>query len=173
MLWILPALFVVALIFGALLFGDMPPHSLLEWIVLSFMACIFSLVPLGVAAGFAALVGLAFETHPEESARYRLTTIRDKDGVVGQFFLGTGVIEGDQYYFYYHTNADGSVTPDKVNASQGVRVYEEDRQDAELITYEWKLNKPWAWLISIPVNNGGWSYKFHVPKGTVRTGYTM
>jgi hypothetical protein len=173
MIFALPALLVSFLIFKSMLFGDMPPHSLLEWIIYPFLAALFSLAPLGVCAGFAAMVGTAFKTHPEESARYQLVSIRDKDGVVGQFFLGSGTIKGDQYYFYYKTNSDGSVTPGKVFAGQGVRVYEQDRQDAELVIFEWELNKPWAWLVALPVNNGGWSYKFYVPKGTVRTGFTM
>ena len=173
MLWFIPALFVVVLIFRAMLFGDMPPESILGWLGFTLFSAVFSLIPLGIAAGCAALTGLAFDTHPEKVSTDHLVAIRDKDGVVGNFFLGSGMIRGDQYYFYYRKNKDGSVTPDKVYAGQGVRVYEEDRADATLDTYEWKLNKPWAWWVSISVNNGGWSYKFYVPKGTVRTGYTM
>ena len=63
--------------------------------------------------------------------------------------------------------------PDKVQANGGVRVYEEDRKDAELVRWEWELDCTWAWLIAIPVNSGGYAYDFHVPKDTIRTGYSM
>jgi hypothetical protein len=173
MLWTIPALVGVFFVFKGVLFGDMRPSDGFEWILFTFFSCLFSLLPIGACVGGAALCGLMFDTHPVLESTDNLVAIRDKDGVTGHFFLGSGMIESEQYYFYYRTNSDGSVTPDKVRAGQGVRVYEEDRSDAKLESYRWETTNSGAWLIALPVNDGGWSFKFYVPKGTVRTGYTM
>lgn len=140
--------------------------SLLLVFLLTIGAAIF-------CAGGAALVGLAFDTHAAETGTYKLIALRDKDGIEGHFFLGTGEVKGDTYYFYYTQLADGGFRPGKVYAGRGVRVYEEERKDATLTEYTWVLNNSWAWLVAIPVNEGGYAADFHVPKGTIRRGYTM
>jgi hypothetical protein len=172
MIWMLGIPVCMVMIFRSL-YNEIPPNDFMDW-VMQFMMTGLMTIPCSLPLiGIACVLGMAFDTHPVQTDDYKLVAIRDKDGITGQFFLGTGMIQSEQYYFYYKTNSDGSVTPDKVRAGQGVRVYEEDRQDAELVVYEWQLNQSWAWLVAFPVNSGGWSYKFHVPKGTVRTGFTM
>lgn len=174
MIWTIPALVGAFFIFKDMLFGRHPPNEAFEWIMFTFLACLFSLIQALACVGAAWLLGWLFKTVPVEVSRKKLVAIRDKDGITGQFFLGTGFVRGDQYYFYYRTNSDGSVTPGKVYAGSGVRVYEEDRTDAELVSYEWQLASKWAWLVAMPIIiDADWSYDFHVPKGTVRTGYTM
>lgn len=173
MIWFLLGLIGVFFVFKGVLFGDSPPESGLEWIMMSFEALVMSLIPMGAAAGLAALIGTQFDTKPVLVQTDTLTTIRDKDGLTGSFFLGTGSIKGDQYYFYYRRLADGGVSPGKVYAGSGVRVYEEERADATLQTYEWKLISDWAWLVALPVNSGGYSFDFHVPSGTVKQGFSM
>lgn len=173
MIWIIPAIVGIYYVFKEFWFGTLAPHGGFDWMMMTLAGCLFSIFPILACIGCAAFVGVWFETHPVEASRDKLVSIRDKDGVTGQFFLGSGMIQSEQYYFFYKTNSDGSVTPDRVRAGQGVRVYEEDRTDAELVTYEWQLNKEWAYLVGMPVNTSGRTYKFHVPKGTVRTGFTM
>lgn len=125
------------------------------------------------AVGLAFLLGLMFESHAVKTGQSNLAAIRDKDSVSGQFFLGSGSIEGSPYYFYYRLGKDGGLRPGKVKASSGVVVYEERRADAILITYRFELDQPWAWIIAAPVSAGGSSYEFRVPEGTVRRGYSM
>lgn len=173
MIWML-GIPVVLFFVAKQLFGD--PFMREGFVDYTLLCCLTVMmtglgsIPLfGIAFGLGAL----FETHPEVVNNYTLVSIRDKDGVTGQFFLGSGMIQSEQYYFYYFKNADGSVTPGRVRAGQGVRVYEEDRTTAELVEFHWELNKSWAWTVAFPVHDDGWSWKFYVPKGTVRTGYTM
>jgi hypothetical protein len=172
MIWLLPMPIVIFFIFKNLWFDD-DPGEFLDWFITGLFGCVFSGLAFGLLCGGAILTGLAFSTHPEETSHSTLEAIRDKDGITGTFFLGSGVIKGDQYYFYYERMQDGGFRPGKVYAGSGVRVYEEDRTDAELVTFKWELNASWAWLVAFPVNTGGYSYDFHVPKGTIRTGYTM
>lgn len=174
MIWLIPALAAIFFIFKGVLFGRNGPSDALDWMMMPFIAGVFSIMPLMICVGFAGLLGLFFKTKPVISSRHKLRAIRDKDGISGQFFLGSGAIHGNQYYFYYRINADGSVTPGKVYANGSVRVYEEEgREDAELVSYKWELIKEWAYVIAFPSNTGGYSYDFHVPKGTIRTGFTM
>lgn len=138
--------------------------------VMTLMMCVLAAM---MSTGAACLVGLAFATHPVKVSEHALIALSDKDGIEGQFFLGSGLIKGDQYFFYYRQLNDGGFQADKVYAGSGVRVYEEARQDAKLITFQWQLNEPWAFVVSIPVRDGGYSYEFYVPTGTIRRGFTM
>lgn len=149
--------------------GDWGFHVMGVILVLLFMA-----IAVMAGTGLAALIGMAFSSHPVESTRDNLVALRDKDGVEGQFFLGSGMMEGSPYYFYYAKLKGGGFKPGKVKISSGVRVYE-DAPDgtAELISYEWERDLGWAWLIALPSASGGYSYDFHVPAGTIRTGFTM
>ena len=173
MLWFLLAPPAIFFIFKNLYFGFTRPDSFIEWMMVTFIGLVFSAVILGVCAGAAALTGFAFASHAVEVRTESLAAIRDKDGVQGQFFLGSGIIKSDQYYFYYAKSDDGGFRPGKIFVGQGVRVYEEDRQDAKLTTFEWVVDAPLAAWVAFPVNSGGYSYNFHVPKGTIRTGYSM
>jgi hypothetical protein len=171
MIWFLlvPVVFVYA--FKEFVIDDI--YGFLDRFMGFFMALLITVLAAGMSAGAACLVGLAFATHPVKSSEHVLVALRDKDGVQGTFFLGTGSIKGDTYYFYYYQLSDGGLQADKIYAGDGVRVYEEARQDAKLVTFRWELNEPWAWVISIPVRDGGYSYEFYVPTGTIRRGFTM
>lgn len=140
-------------------------------VVLCLMVMFMALM---AGCGLAAAIGSAFASYPVEISRQELVALRDKDGIEGRFFLGSGTMEGAPYYFYYSKISAGGFKPGKVKVSDGVRVYE-DAPDgtATLTSYEWDSNLGLAWLIAIPVNSGGYSYDFHVPKGTIRTGFTM
>jgi hypothetical protein len=138
------------------------------------LCLLFMFIAALAGGGLAALIGAGFASHPEEISKKELVALRDKDGVEGRFFLGSGSVEGAPYYFYYSKLNGGGFKPGKVKVSDGVRVYEDaDDGTATLVSYQWDIDLSWAWLIAIPVNSGGYSYDFHVPKGTIRTGFTM
>ncbi len=173
MLWLLLVLPASFFIFKDMWFGHLRPDDFVTWMGYTFIGAMFTLVVAGVCCGIAGLCGLAFRSHAVEVGRSSLVAIRDKDGASGEFFLGTGLIKSDQYYFYYERQSDGGFRPGKIFAGDGVRVYEEDRVDAELVRFEWQVDSVLVFLIAFPVNSGGYSYDFHVPKGTIRTGYAM
>ncbi len=137
--------------------------------------CLMIMLIAGIGGmGLAALIGSGFSAHPIQISKKTLVALRDKDGIEGRFFLGSGSLEGAPYYFYYSKLDNGGFKPGKVKVSDGVRIYEDaESGTAELISYEWGFDLGLAWLIAIPSNSGGYSYDFHVPKGTIRTGFTM
>lgn len=139
--------------------------SLFYCLIAAFAAMIWGLIAYGI--------GALFPNEPIEGKHHKLVALRDKDGVEGTFFLGSGHIQNQPYYFYYERLADGALRPGKLLADEAVRVYEEDRQDAELVRWDWKTKARWVWLVAIPHDDEALSWDFHVPKGTVKTGYSM
>jgi hypothetical protein len=153
----------------------MRPESLCGyffWGLFYLVICGFAGV---ICGGIAHGSGYIFEGHAVEGQHSKLVAIRDKDGVEGQFYLGSGFISSEPYYFYYESLENGGFRPGKIDADGSVTVYEEDRKDAELVMFDWKITYPaWAWLICLRDEDGGrHSYAFHVPKGTIKTGYSM
>jgi hypothetical protein len=153
--------------------GIMKPDGFIDCMISVFFTILFTGIIAGVCAGCAALTGLLFASHPVQVSDKLLIAIRDKDGVTGEFFLGSGVIKSDQYYFYYERMENGGFRPGRIISDSSVHVYEDARSDAKLIEFEWVVDNPLASLIAFPVNAGGYSYEFHVPKGTIRTVYSM
>lgn len=174
MLWFLMVPAVVFFAIRSFWFGK---YSLIDdafdYIMTGFLAILLAVVTAAFAAGCAAITGIFFSTHAVEVSSRPLSAIRDKDGVVGSFFLGSGMFESRPYYFYYARAADGALRPGRVSATSNIRIYEEDRADASMTEWTWKLDASWAYLVALPVNEGGYAVDFHVPKGTVRTGYSM
>lgn len=174
MIWFLFVPFMGVLIFHSM-FSDTIMYSgtILSFIVTLFFATFFTALTALPAAGAAGLCGFFFDSHRVETGRTPLIALRDKDGIAGTFFLGSGMIQNAPYYFFYRSMKDGGFKPDKVELAGGVRVYEEDRADALLIEYAWELNQEWAWIIAFPHSAGGYMAEFRVPKGTIRQGFSI
>ena len=173
MLWFILVIPAAIFIVRDIWFGSLGPSDFIDGMACVFFTVFFVGIVVALCAGAAALTGLAFDSHAVLASEDQLVAIRDKDGIAGTFFLGSGVIKGDQYYFYYAKLPDGGFKPGKVYAGDGVRVYEDSPDGATLKTYQWVVDNPLVNWIAFPVNAGGWSYRFDVPKGTIRTGYTM
>jgi hypothetical protein len=176
MVWALLWIGVVVFAFQAFFLDPMlKPESLGGYFFVGlfyvFVCGFAGIIAWGIGYG----IGQAFGSYPVEGRRSSLLAIRDKDGVEGRFFLGSGFISSQPYYFYYETLPDGGARPGKVSADKGVTVREEDRTDAELVTFDWHIKYPaWAWIVCIQDSSGsGQSYVFHVPRGTIKTGYLM
>src|ERR1700722_17570079 len=176
MIWLAIWLGVVVFAFqGAFLDPIMKPDSLGGYFFMSiFYLLICAFVAL-LCGGAAYGIGELYSSHPVEGEHRQLEVIRDKDGMQGRFFLGSGTIESQPYYFYYQRMEDGGLRPGKLEANHFVTVYEEDRKNAELVVFDWVMSPPWwAWIICAPHSESdGKSYEFHVPKGTVKPGYQM
>lgn len=115
-------------------------------------------------------MGIFFAEQWVEDNKQELVAIRDKDGMRGSFFLGSGTIDSVNYYFYYQRNSDGSFSPARVKANGGIKIFEEPRSDAVLVTYRSEFKTGWAALVAIPF---GSRHEFMVPAGTIRRGFTM
>ncbi len=157
---------------GAVLdFFSYGPHSLLGWIVNLLMTVIVTGVGWLVGNGVGLLIAMAVPQHWAEVSKVDLVNLRDADGVEGNFFLGSGHIESTPYYFCYYEISDGGFVPWRVKADGDVTIYEEDRQDASLVRYQEVFkNQAWEW---IAVDFHSDRYTFHIPKGTIKRGYSL
>ena len=97
-----------------------------------------------------------------EKNKIPLVALINGKGIEGSFFLGSGEIDTEPYYFYYTQESDGGKTLNKIDAGM-VRVYEDDRKDA-YIAEVWFKNKD---ILDDDVDVF-LRYAIHVPKGTIK-----
>lgn len=176
MIWLAIWLGIVVFSFqGIILDPIMAPHSVGGY----FFATLFWLLICFITGAllFAAAYGIgeSFVSKPDGGSTQTLVVIRDKDGIEGRFFLGSGYIDSAPYYFYYVQTADGGLRPGKVEANGAVTVYEQDRASAELVTYRWMMKPPtWSWIFCLPHEGSDkFTYAFRVPKGSVKREFRM
>lgn len=153
------------------------PSTFLGWCGVLFFICLvsslISLVPLGLAALIGSLPGLVGEKDEE----FPLISLKEKDGVAGRFyFLGSGCINDQQYYFWYCRNPDGSIFGGKTVRVPGVEIYE-CRDMPRRITFKTEYKNKWLgkylWLIGIDLRNTEWCERFYIPKGSIKEGYNL
>lgn len=170
MLWYLIVLAVFIAAFREFVFdGD----SFLDRVFGFGMTLVTTFIAIMICSIPSVLLGFAFDLEPVKRDDRSLVVIRDKDGIEGRFFLGTGMIKSEQHYFYYYKLPDGGVQAGRASAGDGVRVYEENRADAVLSIYDWNFKNGAAWFVALPFAGRGHKYEFRVPAGTIRPGFTM
>lgn len=110
---------------------------------------------------------------------YPLMTLREREGMSGTFFLGSGHIEDRQYYFWYRKNADGSISGGKTLREPCVKI--RDTKDGEapfMRTYRTQYANPtlasWWYLVTLDVRGDtGWCESFFIPPGSIKEGYSL
>lgn len=176
MLTVYAALVVWLAIWASLIREEGWPDDAVSW-VLGGMICVASGL-FFAAVGFAAMSGIGWmlptEKDKQPSHVAKLASLRSSDGVQGSFrggfFLGIGSI-GSQLYYFWYEEAGAGVTPRQLAAGVGTYVYETNRNDAELRVYDWHFKRAWwGWFA---VEGPGQTWEFHVPKGTIREGYSL
>lgn len=126
-----------------------------------------------LSAMIAVPLGFMFNTHYVQTSSQNLVALRDKDGIEGNFFLGSGHIGSQPYYFYYAQQSDGGYSPSEIKADDSVTVYETTEKSARLISYEVVANSHIADWVSLPLSEGDHLYKFYVPAGTIKRGFSL
>ncbi len=174
MIWI-PIWIIVAYALARSMIFDpiMMPETWYGWLLGGMFQLFVTAFAAVLISGVAYGLGTLFPVTSYQAATVPLTVIRDKDGVEGRFFLGTGTIQSKPYYFYYYKNDDGSVSPGKISYDGNVRVYQEKRDDAQFVRWASKPKWNWVWLIAVPPSDNWYAVDFHVPEGTVKSGYSM
>jgi len=103
MIWLFWIPVAAYFIFSDMMFGDHARyiHGFTDYMMIGMLSCLLTIMASLPAIGLAFLVGAAFKARPVQVRSDKLTTIRNKDGVKGQFFLGSGILESVPYYFYF------------------------------------------------------------------------
>jgi len=185
MIWILSIPFIIFFTFKDLIGSNFPPcyhcdgRGFLNWCFLIFVGCcisfIISLVPIGIAT----FIGSIPERNGIKDKEYPLVSLRERDGISGQFyFLGSGSINDVQYYFWYRRNSGGDISGGKTIRGPGVRIYETDNSEAKMITFKTEYKNRnvsrWLWIIGIDGRDDeDWCPDFYIPKGSIKEGYQL
>ena len=145
-------------------------HDFLDRFMDTLLLLLLAALVFGFGVGFSFLAGIAVPkqwTGPETT---QLVSLRDSDGVSGQFFLGTGSIDATQYYFFYKEAGQG-YQPGKVEVSNNVTVFEEKGQNGQLKTYTYKFSNPLFRWIALELPNQ--KYEFIIPEGSLKKNFVL
>lgn len=186
MIWLLTIPFIFFFTFKniigdnwLLINGGMDNAGFLGWtftiVVGCFISGIISLAPIFIAYW----IGEIPKVWGVVDEEYPLVSLKEKSGIKGQFFLGSGSIEGVEYYFWYRRNKDGSVEGGKSNVS-GAKIYEQDATPTMVeykTDYKNKYVKYYIWFIGLDKRSkeadGEWCPTFTIPKNSIQIGYNL
>jgi hypothetical protein len=105
----------------------------------------------------------------------KMVAMRNSDaqhGVyAGSLFMVVGFVGPTQVYYYYTARPDGGLTPHQWDADQDCIIYEEDRQDGDVIQYDMRLRDSWLEWIALPGHR--LAMDFHIPKGSLKKEFSI
>ena len=130
-------------------------------------------LPAVVSAGFGAVLFLLIGTvlAPKErvlEGRYSLVAFRDGSAVQVTFFLGSGNIGSEGYFFSYVKVSNGGLKRWQTPARYAT-VYEDAGESPVLNIYHLRVAGNWRY---VSLFKNYYSYDFHVPPGTVLHQFT-
>lgn len=101
-----------------------------------------------------------FEGDYSNHRRY-LHSLKDNQAPNGSFFLGCGLIKGEQYYAYYYKDGQG-----------GIRFAKTDRY-TDTVIYEDEEERPYVDLHIWNANGEIQGAKFHIPKDSISNDFEL
>ena len=130
-------------------------------LVLTGLVCVLIAIVTGLLAAFvASLVGLLFPTREDEIEKVTLVALKEDGGTQGSFFLGTGSIDGDEYYRFYKEVTGGGYQLDKIDTDEDVTIFE-GGGPYTLTTYRSTFKYGVCKLIATRFSD--WRYEFRIP----------
>lgn len=132
---------------------------------------------LSIIAGFgvAEVIGSQANQVWRECWQAKMVSMRSADGVEGKIsggiFMMSGSVGSEQIYHYYTLARDGGFKPHKCKADRWTTVYEEDRNGGTVVQFESKFTRPWMAWLGEP--SGATAMDFHIPKGSLKQGFTL
>lgn len=130
----------------------------------------FSAIAFGIGCGFALLIGLTLPKQWIGPESVQLASLRGNDSVNGHFFLGTGSIGTEQYYFFYEEAGQG-YRPGKIKVADNVAIFEEKRLNGEARWYTYRFTNPsFKW---IALHTTQYRYEFIIPEGSLKKNFTL
>lgn len=129
---------------------------------------IFSLVFIFLMMGTLVLLIMSKDNYElvEKDAK-ELIALQDNVSANGEFFLGSGSIDSENYYYYMYSIESGGLKQDKVSASSVTLFYLEDANEKPRIV---EFEKEYKGLLSIALNNAikeRSTYEIYIPKGSI------
>ncbi|MES3004718.1 MAG: hypothetical protein V4690_01240 [Patescibacteria group bacterium] len=165
---------LIGLVFGTFLGFEaawMPPKDLFDYMPIMMMAIFVGMFGLGLGAVVAYIVG-DFVSHgwskPEVTNLIHLRGVSRGDG---SFFLGTGVIQSNEYYFYYTEVGNGGIRPGKIPVRDNVTLFEGNENKPSIKKYTRKLETAWHdWIALAPHRE---KYEIYIPADTLKRNFDL
>ncbi len=129
-------------------------------------------IALGVSLPVSMITEAFFSKEYRVANTIALTSLHSTDVTHGDFFLGSGTIEGEQYYFYYTKEGLG-FKPGKMKVNDLTTIFEENRQDGLLISYKKEFVNSKAYLFTFGLCDCKYKYEIHIPKGSLKQEFTI
>ena len=128
---------------------------------------------LGGALGF--MIGLLVPSKMiEEKSTFKLMNLQDGSQVSGNFFLGSGTIEGKMNYIFYYNLDSTTFAMAQIKYDVATVKYTKDSTTAYVECYKTVDDKNYFWNnFSIDTDYGDKRYIIYVPKGTIKTNYNL
>lgn len=130
-------------------------------------------VLLGGTVGF--VVGLMIPSKMiEQKSSFKLMNLQDGSQVSGNFFLGSGTIEGKMNYVFYYNLDSTTFAMAQIKYDIATVKYTKDSTTAYVECYKTIDDKNYFWNnFSIDTDYGNMRYVIYVPKGTIKTNYNL
>ncbi|KQL18830.1 hypothetical protein [Cytobacillus solani] len=164
-------LIILAVIVGTaaavLLAIEIHADSFGEWFVsamLGFMIGLLTLL-LGILPSF------VYDTSPATPSKQEIHAIKDNNEVHGNFALGFGSVDEEQYYYYVIEDVEGFKSIEKTKVSKS-KIKEDANDQPYILTYKHRFNSAFARFM-YGEYSGSYSYEIHVPKNTITTEFNI
>lgn len=168
-------IFSVVAIFIAffLAFLEMYPESFLEyigWLIVSMIYSVFGVI-IGGSVGI--LVALAIPSKMKTvKIETKIVCLQDNNSTKGNFFLGSGNIDGIMKYSYYVETSDGGFKLKQTESELSTIKY--STEEPKIIEYKSTMVDPKnAFINYFALDNNHSVYEFLIPIGTIKTEYNL
>lgn len=101
-----------------------------------------------------------------QTDRRSIVSMSDGQTVEGNFFVGSGHIDGHEYYHYYAKMPNGSIRKGRRSCDLS-EVFEHNGKHAYVIEYRSYNNSPFV------IHKYRRKYEFHVPKNSVKRQFNL
>jgi hypothetical protein len=151
---------VLLIVIGGVLLGSQ------DWVMPIFTAIIMGILGLMLGVLLYMLVGAVID-HTFTYEEANLKNIEDGSAIQGNFFLGTGYVDGVQKYSFYEDHGDWSEL-NSINA-EGVKIYE--NSETPYIVRQKECISSKEWLVSCITDHR--ITEIHVPPDTIKTNFVL
>lgn len=162
--------FVVTLIFQCRKHRNFIKHYIGEILFFSCAAAVGTFCALILFGVMCANISGPAEMVEVEST-IELYAVNDYIGEHGRFYLGSGHIDNDEYYYYVVKTEDGGFITKKIESDMAVLYYTEDEPKIEVCRY--KFTNPIHNFLSFGVCQTERKYKIYIPEGTIIHDYKV
>ena len=119
---------------------------------------------------FGALIGSCFEANEvTEVEEIPIVALSDNNNIEGCFFLGTGYVDSETYYYYLTENEDGGKKFAKIKADNAI-LYDNEKENPRVeITHA----RSSSWIANFFFITDQDIYSIYIPEGSIKYNFNV